>query len=350
MPTATWSRSTSASWAGSDRRSGDSSPRSCSVSSPATTVAPPRCISRPATCRPHIRSRASRRRSAPSASRSTTAPPRRSRWRACSCCCSRSPPCSTCAPGRNCCCCRRPWWWWRAWGARSTRKLDMWAVAEPVVREWITRNLGPAGRIEHAAQGALEVGRFLGEVPGLLARGATLLGQLDAITRDGLVLAPETVAQIGRAEARRNRGHGRGALDHRGAAGLRRLLAWWFIDRCNRRQVSIALIAIASHKRSARKMILGRTHGQHHHSSARRGGEDAAAASRGAQRPLDGGRGPHHPACAPAKRPQVHPPIAGAGRRRRGDRQTRHEPADNGCFSSSAAASPRTNRSISSDG
>jgi len=29
--------------------------------------------------------------------------------------------------------------------------------------------------------------------------------QLDEITRDGLVLAPDTVAAIGRAEARRNR-------------------------------------------------------------------------------------------------------------------------------------------------
>jgi ubiquinone biosynthesis protein len=32
-----------------------------------------------------------------------------------------------------------------------------------------------------------------------------LVEQLDAITRNGLVLAPETVAAIGRAEARRNR-------------------------------------------------------------------------------------------------------------------------------------------------
>jgi ubiquinone biosynthesis protein len=84
-------------------------------------------------------------------------------------------------------------------------KLDMWTVAEPVVREWIERNLGPIGRIEDAAEGAVEVGRFLGGVPGLLSRGAALVEQLDAITRDGLVLAPETVADIGRAEARRNR-------------------------------------------------------------------------------------------------------------------------------------------------
>jgi ubiquinone biosynthesis protein len=32
-----------------------------------------------------------------------------------------------------------------------------------------------------------------------------LVEQLDAITRDGLVLAPETVAAIGAAEARRGR-------------------------------------------------------------------------------------------------------------------------------------------------
>src|SRR5206468_13082590 len=83
--------------------------------------------------------------------------------------------------------------------------LDMWATAEPVVREWIARNLGPTGRLENVAQGAGEVGKFLGGVPSLLGRAATLADQLDAATRDGLVLAPETVAAIGQAEARRNR-------------------------------------------------------------------------------------------------------------------------------------------------
>src|SRR5262249_47851754 len=84
-------------------------------------------------------------------------------------------------------------------------KLDMWTVAEPVVREWIERNLGPLGRLEGAAEGAAEVGRFLGDGPGLLARGGALIEQFDVMTRNGLVLAPETVAEIGRAEARRNR-------------------------------------------------------------------------------------------------------------------------------------------------
>jgi len=84
-------------------------------------------------------------------------------------------------------------------------KLDMWKTAEPVVREWVERHLGPAGRIEGAAEGASEIGRFLGTVPALLTRAANLVDQLDAITRDGLVLAPETVRAIGTAEAQRNR-------------------------------------------------------------------------------------------------------------------------------------------------
>jgi ubiquinone biosynthesis protein len=83
--------------------------------------------------------------------------------------------------------------------------LDMWATAEPVVREWIERNLGPVGRLADAAQGAGEVGRFLGAVPSLLNRASTLADQVDAATRDGLVLAPQTVAAIGQAEARRSR-------------------------------------------------------------------------------------------------------------------------------------------------
>jgi ubiquinone biosynthesis protein len=90
--------------------------------------------------------------------------------------------------------------------ARSfDQNLDMWATAEPVVREWVERHLGAAGVLEQATAGAGEVGRFIGAVPGLLGRASTLADQLDAATRDGLVLAPETVAAIGQAEARRNR-------------------------------------------------------------------------------------------------------------------------------------------------
>jgi ubiquinone biosynthesis protein len=84
-------------------------------------------------------------------------------------------------------------------------KLDMWKTAEPVVREWVERHLGPAGRLEGAAEGAGELSRFLGNVPTLLTRASNLVDQLDTITRNGLVLAPETVRAIAAEERRGNR-------------------------------------------------------------------------------------------------------------------------------------------------
>ena len=81
-------------------------------------------------------------------------------------------------------------------------KLDMWATAEPVVREWIERHLGPVGRIESAAVELGGLGRLVGNAPALLTRAAGTLERLDEQTRDGLVLSPETVEAIGRSEAR----------------------------------------------------------------------------------------------------------------------------------------------------
>ncbi|HBF55210.1 MAG TPA: ubiquinone biosynthesis protein UbiB, partial [Afipia sp.] len=84
-------------------------------------------------------------------------------------------------------------------------KLDIWTTADPVVREWIARNLGPLGKIEGAVNGAGDLGKVLAGLPAIAARSVAVLNQFDAMTRDGLVLAPETVEAIGKAEARRNR-------------------------------------------------------------------------------------------------------------------------------------------------
>ena len=84
-------------------------------------------------------------------------------------------------------------------------KLDMWSTAAPVVREWMTRNLGPAGKLEGAALGAGEIGRFVTQLPAMLTRGAHLIGQLDELTRNGRVLAPRMVAELEKDEARRGR-------------------------------------------------------------------------------------------------------------------------------------------------
>ena len=84
-------------------------------------------------------------------------------------------------------------------------KLDIWKTADPVVRAWIERNLGPVGRIEGAVSGAGQLGKLMSGVPAIAARAVAALEQVDAMTRNGLVLAPETVEAIGRAEARSNR-------------------------------------------------------------------------------------------------------------------------------------------------
>jgi ubiquinone biosynthesis protein len=84
-------------------------------------------------------------------------------------------------------------------------RLNIWNTAEPVVRSWIERNLGPLGRIEGAVSGAGHLARLASGLPALADRAVSVLEQLDAATRNGLVLAPETVAAIGRAEARGNR-------------------------------------------------------------------------------------------------------------------------------------------------
>jgi ubiquinone biosynthesis protein len=80
--------------------------------------------------------------------------------------------------------------------------LDMWTTAEPVVREWIERHLGPIGRIQNAANELSGIARLVSEVPQLMTRATAAFERFDEQTREGLVLAPETVDAIGRAEAR----------------------------------------------------------------------------------------------------------------------------------------------------
>jgi ubiquinone biosynthesis protein len=84
-------------------------------------------------------------------------------------------------------------------------KLDIWKVADPVVREWIERNLGPVGRIQGAMAGAGELGRVLAGLPAIASRSVAVLEQLETMTREGIRLSPETIAAMGRTEGRRSR-------------------------------------------------------------------------------------------------------------------------------------------------
>jgi ubiquinone biosynthesis protein len=89
--------------------------------------------------------------------------------------------------------------------------FDMWASSEPVIREWIERNLGPAGQLERVVEGMGSLGRLAGELPRLAERAERLSREFDQMGERGIRLDPETIADIGHAEAREGR-WGRAAL------------------------------------------------------------------------------------------------------------------------------------------
>ena len=84
-------------------------------------------------------------------------------------------------------------------------KLDMWSTSEPVVRDWIERNLGPVGRIEEAGRGLSTLLGIVGDLPDLALRAERVLGKLERATDRGFSLTPESLEGIGEAEARRSR-------------------------------------------------------------------------------------------------------------------------------------------------
>jgi ubiquinone biosynthesis protein len=87
-------------------------------------------------------------------------------------------------------------------------RLDMWSTAEPVVRGWIERNLGPLGRLQEAGTDLLGLGRQALKMARLAERGERLLQDAEQAGLDGVRLSAESIEAIGRAEARHARfGH-----------------------------------------------------------------------------------------------------------------------------------------------
>jgi ubiquinone biosynthesis protein len=57
--------------------------------------------------------------------------------------------------------------------------FDMWHVSEPVIREWIERNLGPVGKIEGAGRELASFFHAAGQVPELVERAKLALAGLE---------------------------------------------------------------------------------------------------------------------------------------------------------------------------
>jgi ubiquinone biosynthesis protein len=79
--------------------------------------------------------------------------------------------------------------------------LNMWVAAEPVVKEWIERKLGPMGKLEQAGAAAISLGQAALNLPDMLDeahRATRLLAEM--ANGGGLKLDPATAAEMAKAQ------------------------------------------------------------------------------------------------------------------------------------------------------
>ncbi len=75
--------------------------------------------------------------------------------------------------------------------------LNMWVTAEPVVKAWIERKLGPVGKIEQAADGVLSLGRMALQLPEVLSDAQKATRMLSDMAKGGgLRLDAATTSEI----------------------------------------------------------------------------------------------------------------------------------------------------------
>jgi ubiquinone biosynthesis protein len=83
--------------------------------------------------------------------------------------------------------------------------LNLWTAAEPVAKAWMEDNLGPAGRLREASEGATTIGQVLAEVPNLLTGAERAVSAFAEMSRSGVRLDDDTVARLARENARAGR-------------------------------------------------------------------------------------------------------------------------------------------------
>ncbi|RTL69964.1 MAG: 2-polyprenylphenol 6-hydroxylase [Hyphomicrobiales bacterium] len=84
-------------------------------------------------------------------------------------------------------------------------ELNMWVAAEPIAKAWVEENLGVAGRLRDASDGAGTVGKLLMDLPALLQRAEGTALALADMARSGVRLDDDSIARLARAQARQTR-------------------------------------------------------------------------------------------------------------------------------------------------
>ena len=83
--------------------------------------------------------------------------------------------------------------------------LNMWVTAEPVVRAWIERKLGPVGKVEGAIS---SLGHMASSLPGMFDEAQKATAMLaDMAQSGGLKLDRETTEELAKAQSRHGRLH-----------------------------------------------------------------------------------------------------------------------------------------------
>ncbi|MEM9106215.1 MAG: 2-polyprenylphenol 6-hydroxylase [Pseudomonadota bacterium] len=83
--------------------------------------------------------------------------------------------------------------------------FNMWKASEPVVGDWIARNLGPARVVTDIKDGLQAAARLAEQAPDIAARAERLSEEIDTMSREGLRFDEATAKAIGKAEARHTR-------------------------------------------------------------------------------------------------------------------------------------------------
>jgi ubiquinone biosynthesis protein len=84
--------------------------------------------------------------------------------------------------------------------------LNMWTTAEPVVRSWIERRLGPVGKIEDVTSSALALGRAALGLPSMLEEAQRATHMLAEMAQSGGIrLDKETARDLAAAQFKSSR-------------------------------------------------------------------------------------------------------------------------------------------------
>lgn len=80
--------------------------------------------------------------------------------------------------------------------------FNMWVAAEPVLKEWVAREVGPAAHLRRAAIGVGALGKLVGDLPELAARAERISAELEQTGEKGLRLDPETLSAFRSGESK----------------------------------------------------------------------------------------------------------------------------------------------------